>query len=436
MATLLSGTDLSTGTTIEIPANDIIQVLQTYGSTDCKVIFVSNKELKKTVILSGKNIDTCAFQGGGIDGIIPVVPSDIATVVTGTAGAGANTTITLTGQSATNDVYNNMYVYITEGTGSGQVRKITDYVGATKVATVENAWTTNPDNTSVYIVAETGCLIQALKVSVVDVDQSVFLYNENNSAPNKITLNADQDATAFVSYINSAIDDNAAGTYVTIATDQTVTGLKDFTSGIKTDTISESTTGSGVTADSVLIKDSTVKTGAGVVADVALKVNADGTGFYEVSATQLGIAIQGVLKAMIDSNGLVTSVISEQIVGGGVEIDSLLIKDGGASANSMFAGFIPLVAQQSLSGAGAIDVTSFYTEWTTTAADAGTMADGTQIGQMKKIKLVVDGGNGTLTPTTLNGYTTITFDDAGDYVVLLWNGAAWYVIENSGCILA
>ena len=72
---------------------------------------------------------------------------------TGTAQAGAATTITLaSGASATNDTYNTMSVYITSGTGSGQLRTITDYVGSTKVATVAT-WTTTPNATSVYHVA-------------------------------------------------------------------------------------------------------------------------------------------------------------------------------------------------------------------------------------------------------------------------------------------
>ncbi len=69
---------------------------------------------------------------------------------TGTAQAGAATTITLAATaSVTDDVYNSMTVYISSGTGSGQIKVITDYVGSTKVATV-SAWTTQPDTTSVY----------------------------------------------------------------------------------------------------------------------------------------------------------------------------------------------------------------------------------------------------------------------------------------------
>ena len=69
---------------------------------------------------------------------------------TGTAQGGGATTITLAATaSATNDLYNNMTIYISAGTGSGQVKTITDYVGSTKIATV-STWTTNPSDDSVY----------------------------------------------------------------------------------------------------------------------------------------------------------------------------------------------------------------------------------------------------------------------------------------------
>ena len=84
---------------------------------------------------------------------------------------------------------------------------------------------------------------------------------------------------------------------------------------------------------------------------------------------------------------------------------------------------------QALSGAGAANITTFYTAWTTTGADAGTLADGSVVGQLKKIQLIVDGGDGTLTPSNLSGGTTITFADAGDYAVLVWDGANWFALE-------
>lgn len=73
--------------------------------------------------------------------------------LTGTATAGASSTITLpTGFSVTDDAYNNLDIMITSGTGAGQRRTISDYVGSTKVATVSSSWTTTPDSTSVFVV--------------------------------------------------------------------------------------------------------------------------------------------------------------------------------------------------------------------------------------------------------------------------------------------
>lgn len=76
-------------------------------------------------------------------------PEDYA----GTAQAGAATTITLASTfPAQDDEILGYYILITDGTGVDQYREIVDYVSSTKVATVDLAWTTNPDNTSVYLV--------------------------------------------------------------------------------------------------------------------------------------------------------------------------------------------------------------------------------------------------------------------------------------------
>lgn len=70
-----------------------------------------------------------------------------------TAQAGGASTITLdAGASASDDQYNGWAIKITGGTGAGQTRMISDYVGSTKVATVASAWTTQPDNTSTFTI--------------------------------------------------------------------------------------------------------------------------------------------------------------------------------------------------------------------------------------------------------------------------------------------
>ena len=59
------------------------------------------------------------------------------------AGATANTITLAPTASAVNGTYDNMNVYITSGTGVGQLRTISTYVGATKIANLTTAWTTN-----------------------------------------------------------------------------------------------------------------------------------------------------------------------------------------------------------------------------------------------------------------------------------------------------
>jgi hypothetical protein len=88
------------------------------------------------------------------------------------------------------------------------------------------------------------------------------------------------------------------------------------------------------------------------------------------------------------------------------------------------------------SGAGAVPVTASTVRLTTTAANALTLANGTN-GQLLTIIMVVDGGDGTLTPTTKTGYTTITFNDVGDAVTLQFmTTVGWMVVSNYGTTVA
>jgi len=86
-------------------------------------------------------------------------------------------------------------------------------------------------------------------------------------------------------------------------------------------------------------------------------------------------------------------------------------------------------------GAGALDPTVYISEITTTGADALTLADG-EGGEFKLIYMISDGGDGTLTPTNLLGYSTITFNDVGDAVQLYFNGTNWVILSAQGVTLA
>jgi hypothetical protein len=69
----------------------------------------------------------------------------------GTAQAGGASTITLAATaSSVNQKWTGYRILIETGTGAGQARTISNYNGTTKVATVDTAWGTQPDNTSTY----------------------------------------------------------------------------------------------------------------------------------------------------------------------------------------------------------------------------------------------------------------------------------------------
>jgi hypothetical protein len=111
-----------------------------------------------------------------------------------------------------------------------------------------------------------------------------------------------------------------------------------------------------------------------------------------------------------------------------------------SGSSTLYSAFYPSGAIQSIAAGagGAINVTSYFTNISTDAGgDAFTLANGAVIGQLKEIYLLVDGGgNATITPANLASGTTITMNDAGDSVILLWNGTDWVVIKNIGSTIA
>jgi len=94
---------------------------------------------------------------------------------------------------------------------------------------------------------------------------------------------------------------------------------------------------------------------------------------------------------------------------------------------------------QSLSGAGAVNITTLTTAFTSTATgNALTLANGAA-GQLKMIVYVAEaagGDTGVLTPTNLGGFTTITFNAVGDSCLLQFIGTDWWAISVRGATLA
>ena len=115
-----------------------------------------------------------------------------------------------------------------------------------------------------------------------------------------------------------------------------------------------------------------------------------------------------------------------------ISIDSTT---GAVTVNSSM-GTDVVLGTQSLSGAGAVDVTNAFTSLTTTgAAQALTLANGA-VGEVKIITHTVDGGSAVLTPTTKIGFTTITFTGVGESAMLVYTSAGWAIVALNGAVAA
>jgi len=92
---------------------------------------------------------------------------------------------------------------------------------------------------------------------------------------------------------------------------------------------------------------------------------------------------------------------------------------------------------QSLNGSGSlvVNTTSAVTYITTTGAAALSLADGVQ-GQEKTLTLITDGGDAVLAPSSHSGFSTITFNDVGDTVRLIFLNNKWCILSNYGATVA
>lgn len=84
---------------------------------------------------------------------------------------------------------------------------------------------------------------------------------------------------------------------------------------------------------------------------------------------------------------------------------------------------------------GALCERTHITLLVTTAATSYTLPAACE-GFTKFIKMKTDGGDAIVTPSALQGGTTITFNDAGDFVNLKFVDGKWNVLTNSGAIIA
>lgn len=244
-----------------------------------------------------------------------------------------------------------------------------------------------------------------------DLDLAVISSGTNEN----ITINAKGSGTV-------TVNDTATGA-IALARDTGVTGKITGTS----DNAAALAVGANGATNPVLAVDASASsvatglkvTGAAAASGLAVAVTSSG------SNENLTVDAKG--SGTVTVNGTATGAIS---LARNTSVTGTLAVSGNATLSAGLIG-----SKQALSGAGAINVTTLTTAWTTTAADAGTLADGAE-GQIKNIVMVADGGDGTLTPTNFGNGTTITFDDVGDSVQLQFLASNWWVLSNNGCTIA
>lgn len=85
----------------------------------------------------------------------------------------SSTQITLTGSSSTDDYYNGMPIYFYSGPGQGQIRRVIDYVGSSKVATLNSALSTNVTTSTAYDLGYIHSSFQINDISIIYREKSV-----------------------------------------------------------------------------------------------------------------------------------------------------------------------------------------------------------------------------------------------------------------------
>ena len=177
--------------------------------------------------------------------------------------------------------------------------------------------------------------------------------------------------------------------------------------------------------------------GASGETNVDLALLPKGTGHVAIRSTG-GSNNQGALRLNCENNTHGQTLMGQPHASSDSGFFQLP-KDGGsarATPNTLLSGDKTVATVQALSGAGAISLNTLHTALTTTGAQAQTLADGVA-GQIKTISMVSDGGDGTLTPATFANGSTITFNDVGDSVMLIYNTTGgWALISNTGCTIA
>ena len=150
-------------------------------------------------------------------------------------------------------------------------------------------------------------------------------------------------------------------------------------------------------------------------------VTTGAAGVY-IGPTTAGLTTAGSHYALLTGSGILT-VNTSATTGGfaGSGTTQIVPIHIAAAQNDIAAG-----------NPGAIPLTNYFT---TVNSDAGgdtwTLADGVCIGQLKRIQIKVRAGAATVTGklNAAGAALTLTFANAGEYAIFMWNGTGWVPLE-------
>ena len=127
-------------------------------------------------------------------------------------GAGAKTIVLDFDASSQDDYYNNVFIKIIEGIGSGQTREIIDYNGATKQAEIRCEWDTVPLTGSTYKIDSSYYYIRYFTQGT-DVKRQVFVYYFSDDSNVYVSWNAVPPDGQTIE--NNILQEQLVGEYVT-----------------------------------------------------------------------------------------------------------------------------------------------------------------------------------------------------------------------------
>jgi hypothetical protein len=235
---------------------------------------------------------------------------------------------------------------------------------------------------------------------------------------NDVEITGDVSIAGSLSVDGATISENVISDTITLATDKKLqfrdTGLFIHSNADGKITLSSD----GVGADDITITGSVTHTGD-LQQTGAVVVGVNDTGhdvtFFGATTGKKMVWDESADQLVMDGN--ITMVAGQKI---------------NSSVSNTFYPVTLDQPQQAINANGAITLTQYNTAITSvgTTGQAFTLADSTVIGQIKRMQMIVDDGDATV---TFNTNATIVFADVGDVAEVIWNGSDWLPIALYNC---